>query len=372
MKIRIIYLTLLLSASMLWGCKDEDYSYGDKGAPQVDRVVDPVTYAISDEVSIGQMIEVVGSNMRSVSSVTINGTEVPLSLVTRLETGLYFSVPRLPRAESYEMTIINSFGQATYPLSILFPPFSLTGILNEYAPPGTELKLLGESMDLYAVPGVSKVKFGELEASVTAVTQTTVSCVVPAGATNKMVVKFVSSATGEVTCPVRYRDNTYIIENLENSATTRYPAFVVPNATFPAPLNPAPTEGNQYTRISASSGTTNMVGNWNLTIPESYFNADAEKYLLKFELCTLKPIAYRIAISLNQGTTNYLLGPSSATSDQALMLSTGGVWQTFSIPMTFWKAKTGTKNLRVYIGSQPTGVVYDFCLDNFRLQPIEW
>ncbi len=368
-----IYLYLLLALPAVWtGCKDDDYSYGDKGAPEVSAIIDPANMVVLDAVTVGQFVEVAGQNMRSVNKLTINDTEVAVSTVTKLETGLYFKIPRLPRSESYLMTIVNDFGSTQYPLEIGFPPFALTGIFNEWAPAGTEFRLLGESMDLYTVVGVSKIKFNSVEATITAVGEDFVTCTVPTGVTNKAVVKFVSTATGEVTCPVRYRDDTYIIENLENSATTRYPAFVVPNATYPAPLNPAPTEGNQYSRIAGASGITNMVGNYNLTIPESYFNADADNYMLKFELCTIRPIAYRIAISINQGTTNYLFGPSAATSDPALMTSTDGVWQTFSIPMTYWKAKTGIKNLRVYIGSQPTGVVYDFCLDNFRLQPINW
>lgn len=373
---KAVYLWIFTVLFAATGCTDEDFSYGDKGAPKVDYAIDPVAMVRLDEVTVGQSVQFVGANFASVSKITVNDVEVAVGTTTRLTNSLYMTFPRVPRSERYVMTLENDFGVTEVPLTVGFPPFGIKGIFNEWTPSGQEIKLLGESMDLYARVGVSKLMFGDREALVTEVSENYVKAVVPEGVENKAVIEFFADDASEgVKCPVRYRDDSFIIENLENKATTRYPDWVVPNDTYPAPLDPAPTEGDQYTRIVTQVGKTgavNMLGNYNLVIPESYFTTDVDKYELKFELCTVKPIAYRLAISLNQGTNWYAFGPSSVTTDQAQMISTGGEWQTFTIPMTTWKNKGGTKNLRIWVGSHPSANSYDFCIDNVRLQPISW
>lgn len=368
-KINVLVLFIMVFA--FCGCKKE--SSGTQ-APVILRVVDPVQLSVIEEAAVGQQVQLVGENMKNISKITVNGIEIPVASATILPGSIYINIPRIPRSESFTITIENEFGSSEYPISIVYPPMGITGLLNEFAPEGTELVIFGESMDLYAVAGQSKVKFNDIDATVTAVTETEMKVTVPAGVPNKAVISFMAGGN-KVICPVRYRDDTYTIENLEDPSKTRYPAFVVPNADFPAPLNPAPIEGNNYSRIKVAAGTSgaiNMVGNYNLVIPESYFTTDADNYNLKFELCTITPIAYRIAVSINQGSNFYYLGPMSATTNESLMVSTNGKWQTITAPMSIWKGKGGTKNLRVYIGGLPAGLSYDFCLDNFRLQPIAW
>ena len=374
MKAVYLWISILLFAAT--GCADENYDYGDKGAPKVEYAIDPVSMVRLDVVTVGQNVQFVGDNFASVHKISINDVEVAIGSTTRLTNSLYLAIPRLTRSESYVMTLENDFGTTEVSLSIGFPPFEITGIFNEWTPPGKEIKLLGESMDLYARVGVSKLMFGDKAALVTEVSETWVKAVVPEGVGNKTVITFLADDASEgVKCPVRYRDDTFIIENLEDKSTTRYPDWVVPNDDYPAPLDPAPTEGSQYTRIVTEVGKTglvNMIGNYNLVIPESYFTTDADNYVLKFELCTLKPIAYRVAIALNQSTNWYAFGPSSLTTDPSKMISTDGEWQTFTIPMDTWKNKGGTKNMRMWVGSHPSGNSYDFCIDNVRLQPINW
>lgn len=374
MKAIYYYMFVVLLAAT--GCADENFGYGDKGVPKVEYAIDPVEMVRLDEVIVGQTVQFVGDNFSSVNKISINDVEVAIGTTTRLTHSLYLTIPRLTRSNSYVMKLENDFGTTEYSLSIGFPPFEIKGIFNEWTPPGQEIELLGESMDLYAKVGVSKLMFGDKAALVTAVSETRVTAIVPEGVGNKTIITFYADDASEgVRCPVRYRDDTFIIENLENTGTTRYPDWVVPNDSYPAPLDPAPTEGNQYARIVTEVGKTglvNMVGNYNLVIPESYFTTDADNYELKFELCTLKPIAYRLAIALNQSTNWYAFGPSSFTTDPAKMISTDGKWQTFTIPMDTWKNKGGTKNMRIWVGSHPSNNAYDFCIDNVRLQPINW
>lgn len=373
---KAVYLWIFTVLFAATGCADEDFSYGDKGAPRVDYAIDPVEMVRLDVVTVGQPVQFIGDNLSSVNKITVNDVEVAVGSATCLTNSLYMTFPRVSRNESYVMTLENDFGVTEVPLSVGFPPFEIKGIFNEWTPSGQEIKLLGESMDLYAKVGVSKLMFGDKAALVTEVSENYVKAVVPEGVANKSVIEFFADDASEgVKCPVRYRDDSFIIENLENKSTTRYPDWVVPNDTYPAPLTPAPTEGEQYTRIVTEVGKTglvNMLGNYNLLIPDSYFTTDVDNYELKFELCTLKPIAYRLAISLNQGTNWYAFGPSSLTTDESQMISTGGEWQTFTIPMTTWKNKGGTKNLRIWVGSHPSANSYDFCIDNVRLQPINW
>ena len=234
MKAIYLWISILLFAAT--GCADENYDYGDKDAPKIEYAIDPVSMVRLDEVTVGQAVQFVGDNLGSVHKISINGVEVAIGSTTRLTNSLYLTIPRLTRSESYVMILENDFGSTEVSLSIGFPPFEITGIFNEWTPPGQELKLLGESMDLYAKVGVSKLMFGDKAALVTEVSETWVKAVVPEGVGNKTVITFLADDASEgVKCPVRYRDDTFIIENLENKSTTRYPEWVVPKSTTPYP-----------------------------------------------------------------------------------------------------------------------------------------
>lgn len=333
-------------------------------------VYDPVNYQELDTLMIGQLIQIVGDNFMSVSKISINNVDVPIGTnATVTKKSIYLNVPRIPKMEKNSIVLHSASENSIEKIiEVKFPPFRLSGMENEFTLPGDELVILGESLDLYLTAGKSKVLIGDKESEVVSVSEYEVKVRVPANVENNSVVKILNNELGEIVCPGRFRDTFFVIENLEDKSKTRYPAFVVPNTDFSTPLSPQPIEGNQYSRIvKSTSGLLNMVGNYNLTIPDDLLN-EAEKYDLKFEMCTIEPLAFRFAVSLNQGTTNYMIGPSSATTNPEQQLSTSGKWKTFSIPLSYWKGKSGTKNLRVFV-TLPSGVKYDLCLDNFRIQP---
>jgi hypothetical protein len=351
--------------------------YNESDVPVIKGIADAAGNESIDSVIIGQLIKVGGSNFNAVEKVKVNDVEVPLGKITRLRDGLYFTMPRVPRSAVNNLILESKSGEIIYPLKVKYPPFGISGILNEYTPRGTELTILGESMDLYATTGISKVIFSNSETGISAeskisfVSENYIKAIVPENAPDKATVTFFSEETGNRICPVKYRDSEFLIDNLETGyPATRYPEWVVPNASYPLPLNPLPTEGEKYShinKITTLTGTTlNFVGNYNVIIPNTYYD-NAEQYDLKFEILTIEPIKYRIAVSVNWGTTWVPLGPSTQTTDSTLWFSTNKQWQTYSIPMATWKNKTGEKKMRVW-NSLPANVFYDVCFDNFRIQ----
>ncbi|MEG0807422.1 MAG: glycan-binding surface protein [Alistipes sp.] len=367
MKRSIIILTSMLLAL---GCSDEQVQYGDTGKPVVIGFSDPIKVETVTAAEIGQLIQIDGRNLRSVNHIDINGTELPDGTYTKLSNSIFLNIPRISRAEQFTLTLSNQHGTTSLPIEIIFPPFSISGLHNAWVKVGKELIVLGSCMDLHAVAGVSKVKIGDIEATVTEVAEECIKVIVPEGVSQNSPVTFTSADGTVVRSPINYCGGEFFLDGFENTATTRYPTWVVPNETYPSPLKPEPTEGDKYAYIKVDkySGTLNMVGNYNVTIPNEYFTEKADTYSLRFELYTIIPIAYRLAVSLNQGSTWTGFGPASVTADENLMLSTNGSWQTCEIPMSKWKNKSGTKNFRVWVGSLPSNVKYDFCLDNFRIE----
>lgn len=375
---RILILAMACTAALLTGCEQSnEVSFtDDNNAPVVKGIADAVANEAVDSITIGQMIKVGGLHFGNVEKVKLNDIEIAWSKITRLRDGLYFLVPRIPRSTTNTLILESKYGIYTYPVHIKFPPFSITGILNEYTPKGKEITLTGESMDLYANSS-SKLIFSNteegisVETTLSSISQNEIRAIVPLNAPDKATVTFYSADAGFRTCPVKYRDSEFVIENLEaGGPATRYPEWVVPNVSYPEPLAIEPTEGVRYShiyKISATAGSTlNFVGNYNITIPDKYYT-NAEEYELKFEMLTVEPISYRIAVSVNWGTTWVQLGPSTLTNDSTLWFSTGKQWKTVSFPMATWKNKTGEKKLRVW-NTLPANVLYDVCFDNFRIQ----
>ncbi len=380
MKSNTFFWTIIL-LSLIFVNACEEYKevpfYDENSAPLIYGIADATANVAVDSIVIGQMIKVGGDFFNVIEKVRINDVEVPMGKITRLRNALYFNMPRIPRSVTNNLVLESKFGVISYPVKVKFPPFGISGLLNEYTVRGQELTIFGESMDLYATPGISKVIFSNTEASpdvealVTSVTENQMKVIVPANAPDKASVIFVSEEAGNRTCPVKYRDLEFLIENLEDGRpVTRYPEWVVPNAQYPLPLNPLPTEGDKYShinKISTTAGSTlNFIGNYNLTIPSVYYE-NAEEYDLKFEILTIEPIKYRIAVSLNWGTTWVPLGPNTQTNDSTLWFSTNNEWQTYTIPMATWKNKTGEKKMRVWM-TLPANLLYDVCFDNFRIQ----
>lgn len=375
----VVYiLTTALVAIFLLACEpgNDILFTDDSKAPAINGIADAVANEAVDTITIGQLIKVGGSHFSNVEKVKLNTTEIAWSKITRLRDGLYFVVPRVPRSASNILMLESKFGTYSYPVNLKFPPFSITGILNEYTPKGKEITITGESMDLYATAG-SKLIFSNTEAGISVettlsyVSENEIRAIVPPDAPDKATVTFYSEDAGFRTCPVKYRDSEFIIENLEaGRPATRYPEWVVPNANYPEPLLIEPTEGVRYShiyKISATAGSTlNFVGNYNITIPDIYYT-NADEYDLKFEMLTIEPISYRIAVSANWGTTWLPLGPSTLTNDSTQWLTTSQQWKTVTFPMSTWKNKTGEKKLRVW-NTLPVNVLYDVCFDNFRIQ----
>ena len=81
MKAVYLWISILLFAAT--GCADENYDYGDKGAPKVEYAIDPVSMVRLDVVTVGQNVQFVGDNFASVHKISINDVEVAIGSTTR-------------------------------------------------------------------------------------------------------------------------------------------------------------------------------------------------------------------------------------------------------------------------------------------------
>lgn len=360
---KLLTYILVIATFAISGCKDSNDDEGNK-APQISRFVNPLAMEAISVVNVYDLLQIDGKNLGTVTKIMINTTEIPVSAAegtSCLPDRIIFKMPGIPAAENYTLSIENPYGSVKVPIELNFPPLAFSGMVNEFAPLGGELELLGQSMEFYLIPGTSKVYFNDKPGEVLRVETDRAFIKIPQDAPNKSVIKFTTEKDGDVICPVRYRDNTYMLLDFDGVGKTTYPQYVVEE------------NGNKYARIKAESGVKTMVYDDVNAIDKSFFD-NSVNYDFKFEIRTNIPIYYRFAITLNNNTNFMQIGPSSASKDPAKTFSTDGEWITYSIPLSTWpwRAATALHSVKVYIGSQPAGYEYDFMMDNFRLVQKNW
>ncbi len=240
--------------------------------------------------------------------------------------------------------------------------FSVTKMLNEYSPAGSMMVIIGSQLKSNVVSGKSKVLFGSTEAPITRVTDDSLYVKVPDNAAPGTIVKVITPG-GEKSVPYPYKDKRNIIFDFNSGSGSDY----VTSGAKPGPID------GKYVRIEKEIPSWSVIDliQGNVTMPAEAVT-DPSKYVLKFEVNTLKPFdanMIKIMIDGDYHEVNTYLWRSRQPFD------TKGQWQTYTVELdkiinTPLKASLNKHKFKLsYHGN---GVLdADMSFDNFRVVPKE-
>ncbi len=240
--------------------------------------------------------------------------------------------------------------------------FSVTRMLNEYAPAGSTMVIIGSQLKSNVVPGKAKVLFGSTEALITRVADDSLYVKVPDNAASGAIIKIVM-AGGEKSVPYPYKDKRNVIFDFNSGSGSDY----VTSSAKPGPID------GKYVRIEKeipSWSVTDLIQD-NVTLPAEAV-ADPSKFVLKFEVNTLEPFdanMIKIMIDGDYHEVNTYLWRSRQVFD------TKGQWQTYTVDLdkiinTPLKASLNKHKFKLsYHGNGVLDANMSF--DNFRIVPKE-
>lgn len=336
----------LLAAITITSCQDiVDYNdnYDDgmtsTGAPTITAIYSADDREMENPISGGafdDMIMVSGRNLSHVKKVMLNDVEIDLSEIYATATAAYFPIPRtVPTEINNKMYYETQLGNTTVDFEVTIPDVSVTGLYNEYALPGSSVRVVGEYFDLYGFGGstpTSTITMNGVELEVDSLTEQYMSVVVPDDAPDNSTVVF-SWENGGVTktVSVPYRNTQNILWDLDNPdsygfwAGTEY--ITAGGEDEPEPLNGA------YFRVSGTfsawSWNNLLCGGCDIPVDAAENPSD---YWFKFEVNSASgnpfydSASVGYLIQLNGG--QYSWNPSSANS-----FNTYGQWSTVRLEL---------------------------------------
>ncbi len=297
---------LMLSSGLLfYSCESEDEIGGVPGVERI-RPVDPEMADESlESVGLGQNVVIVGSNLKSVKEIYVNGYKTFFSPTMATNTHLIFSIsdetPTVATAQDVpnEIKLVSDEGEVNYSINILPPPPVVETISNEMAKAGQTLKITGKYfffLEEVVFPGGVTVTEMEHNSTGTVMTVT-----VPEGISEAGTIQVASESGASTLSPMyRFNDPTGIFNDFDDLN------FFAPWGPKPVlgSADPAPIDGN-YVRVTGTDVPSPMWWNNDQVIPMSGFtwpatSGDASEYALKFEMNT--PTAW------NSGWFEWTLG----------------------------------------------------------------
>ena len=177
-------------------------------------------------------------------------------------------------------------------------------------------------------------------------------------------IKLVSPVCGEVTVPGKYMEKGNMLCDFDPFTGWGGSKYVIDGPV------PAPYSG-YFSRFKINKGDAND-WDWNevTTIAQCAVEyspeviADQNKYLLKFEVNTIKPLTKR-QIRFYFSQINYDWEPFAS----GLALNTNGEWKTVSIDLgEMWKGDIPNDGVLQIMGNSWAEDT-DICFDNFRIVP---
>ena len=375
MKTKYQFLTLFASVIILGACQRDIVTYNDNyddksssaGQPVISRITTSSDLQTSiNQAALTQMIALHGDNLTGVNSIFINDVEVNLSEIYSRRDRITLQIPRiLPVDVDNKVKIITRQGQASADLTVIAPPFTVSGLDNEYCFPGDTVKINGTNFDLYNInSSQGKVYFGEQEAVIDSTADKFIMIIVPAAASAGDVVR-IQGPQSDVLLTGRFRDSRGVFEDVDN-----YAGWSNSNCFTDGTVHaddPKPCSG-QYTRITRTLGSWewfDFFASWYTWQRDVFDNPD--KYYFKFEINTLKALRTK-SVHMNQ--TGWEWKPWIISE-----FNTGGKWQTITVEMTdVLNGKVSAdfpvdNNIFQFTlrGAEEESV--DLCLDNFRIIP---
>ena len=348
MKIQNWTMCGLFAAVSLAACQDVvDYNEGyddgmtSTGAPTISAIYDAEDREMTTPLTAGafeDMLMLSGSNLSQVRKVMLNDIEVPLSEVYATAKAAYFPIPRqVPGEVNNRLYYETALGNTSYDFTVNVPRLQLRGLYNEFAAPGTSVKVDGAYFDLYGFGGedpTASIRMNGTELQVDSLTEQYMSVKLPADAPdNSQIVFSWTESDGPHTVSVPYRSTDAVLWNLSDPASCGLWAGAELITDGSRDGDPEPTNG-AYFRIKGSFGAWS----WN-NLPCGGCNVPAEAaanpddYWFKFEVNSASGNPFYDSasagyiIQLNSGW--YVWNPSAAGS-----FNTYGNWCTVRLNLS--------------------------------------
>ena len=347
------------------------------GIPSIDSVGQPLGSTTIDSGSFNQWVIIYGNNLASAQSVSFNDQSVPYQLIYASDTSVTVQIPRaIPQSVTNTIKVVTKGGTATFGFTTVIPPLQVTDMFNEYTPVGDTLVVVGQNFDLYGLDTTATtVTFtGGSSVSVAGGTATTLKVVVPSGAQpGPITVKGPSPNNANQTTTAWYMDNRNFLFSMTSFNGWNGSSFLS-DGPSPAPIN------GPYFNVNVSwqggYAWSPYCSNY-CAIPAALVN-DATQYVnyaLKFEMITpagSAALPEQLYMCFNNGNfKSYMYDPSG---NGTFPFSTGGGWETFTVPLSSWGNLAGftytSSMIMEFMLQGPNPCQSDFAICNFRLVPI--
>ena len=338
------------------------------GTPSIDNVTLPTQRDTTvTSGNLADWVIIKGNNFCGVSQVLFNDVEASLTDAYITPTEITLRIPRsVPKEVSDKVTVITSGGSAEQAYKVSIPSLIVTGLSNEYAKAGQTAAVVGQNFDLYGVtPETGKVLWAGTPVTITKTTADSVYFVVPANAAPGATLKVVDANNVEKAVPGRYKDNRNMLFSYDQGGSVWGGDKYITEAAVPGAID------GKYIRVAESIKEwtwTEFSTSNTLSLP-SDVKANPSKYLLKFEVNTLKPFgsnAIKFVIDGDANTYEWRPQPT---------FHTRGQWSTRSIKLSDI-LKTSPDPMKTqlefkFVFHGPGNLDADISFDNFRIVPMD-
>lgn len=339
---------MLAAATAFTSCQDvvtynDGYDDGmtSTGAPSITAIYhaeDTEMTAPLTEGAFEEMIKLVGENLSHVKVLRLNDVEVALSEIYATAQAAYFPIPRaVPGEVNNRLYYETELGNTSVDFTVNIPEVSVTGLYNEFALPGSSVKVNGNYFDLYGFGGTtpsSTITMNGVELEVDSLTEQYMSIVIPENAADNSTIVFSwEGSDGTKTVSVPYRNTTNILWNLDTSDAYGFWAGTELITAGSGEDEPDPLNG-PYFRVNGSysswSWNSLLCGGCNFPAEVSAHPSD---YWFKFEVNSASGNPF-----YDSGTAGYLIqlngGQYAWNPSVSGSFNTYGNWCTVCLELT--------------------------------------
>lgn len=375
-KYALSLFTAAVVAGMITACSDDDLP--NNGEPMISyiRVTDPASSdSLVASAGQGQMIAIMGENLRGVRELWFNDQRATLTPTFITNTTIITRVPsQIPEAITNQMRLVFAGGkELLYDFTVDISEPVISYMKSEYVNTGEVAVISGN----YFYEPLTVTFSGGVEGEIVSVEDQQLEVRVPEGAEPGPIT--VTSNFGQGESAFWFRDNRNIIASFDGSTSGMWhgPNYIV------ASDEEIPNISGKFIRMKKDLGAWGWFELYvgpkesDVSLELKNIPADAvanpEKYDLKFEINTLKP--------LTGAAIHMYIGPDMAGQRNSVNFNwqpnvhTNGAWETVAIPWEDVYAANAEfaydpngYGISVHF-SGPSPVTGDFGLDNMRVVP---
>ncbi|MFZ6012677.1 MAG: glycan-binding surface protein [Bacteroidota bacterium] len=328
----LLFLMLVAPSWLITSCTEDE-----GGQP----VINNVRITEKDSTIAGGkfnlVVAVQGSNLRSVNKVLFNDIEADINPVYITNTNIIVTIPDdAPGAITNTITVFTKSGaSATFNFQVVLPEPVVSGVYNEFAPAGSQNKVLGDYFFL-----VEKVLVGDTEVEIVKSTDQEITFVMPSAVgTDKVTVV---AAGGTTTSTFRLNETVGRMINFDIPATGWGSDVCWGDSERVKPEDSdIPVISGKFARIKQKNlAATGYQGDWVFSTCWFDFGLTAgshDQKMFKFEanvVETWKAGQYTIRIGTDDGGLFiYQFRPWDTNEFRSTGFKTNG-WKTFYIPLS--------------------------------------